>query len=235
MTSQGKRYAAAVALLQKGKKYTVPEAVELVKQCGKAKFDESVEMTVRLGIDPKQSDQSVRAAAVLPHGTGRAKKVLVLAKGDKEKEAQSAGADYVGADELIEKISKGWTDFDVVVATPDMMREVGKLGRVLGPRGLMPNPKSGTVTLDVGRIVKESKGGRVEIRPDSYGIVHLGIGRVSFTTEQLVENANVVMDAVIRARPAAAKGGYLRRVFLASTMGPGIEVDSHGFESRESS
>lgn len=229
-----KRFAAAAALVQKRKKYPLPQAVELVKQCASAKFDESVELTVRLGIDPKQTDQTVRTATVLPHGSGKTKTVLVLAKGDKEKEAKAAGADYAGAEELIEKISKGWMDFDVVISTPDMMREVGKLGKILGPRGLMPNPKSGTVTTDVERIVKESKAGRVEIRTDSQGQVHLSIGRASFQTRQLMENASAIMDVIHRARPAGAKGGYIRGIFLSSTMGPGIEVELHGFEPVES-
>lgn len=229
-----KRFAAAAALVQKRKKYPLPQAMELVKQCASAKFDESVELTVRLGIDPKQSDQTVRTATVLPHGSGKSKKVLVLAKGEKEKEATEAGADYAGAEELIEKISKGWMDFDVVISTPDMMREVGKLGKVLGPRGLMPNPKSGTVTFDVGRIVKESKAGRVEIRTDSQGQVHLSIGKVSFEARQLMENASAIMDVIHRARPAGAKGGYIRGIVLSSSMGPGIEVEMHGFEPVES-
>ncbi len=229
-----KRLAAAAALVQKRKKNPLPQAMELVKQCASAKFDESVELTVRLGIDPNQSDQTVRTAAVLPHGSGKSRKVLVLAKGDKEKEAKAAGADYVGAEELIEKISKGWMDFDVVISTPDMMREVGKLGKVLGPRGLMPNPKSGTVTFDVGRIVKESKAGRVEIRTDSQGQVHLSIGKTSFQAQHLMENASAIMDVIHRARPAGAKGGYIRGIFLSSSMGPGIEVEMHGFEPVES-
>jgi large subunit ribosomal protein L1 len=228
-----KRFNAVAALVQRGKRYALNEAVELVKKCATAKFDESVEITMRLGIDPKQSDQNVRTAAVLPHGTGTTKRVLVLAKGEKEKEAQAAGADFVGAEDLIDRISKGWLEFDVVVATPDMMREVGKLGKVLGPKGMMPNPKSGTVTFDIARIVKESKAGRVEIRADSYGIVHLGVGKASFPAGHLVANASAAIDAIVRARPAAAKGAYIRRVFLASTMGPGIEVEFHAFEPQE--
>jgi large subunit ribosomal protein L1 len=208
--------------------------VGLVKQCATAKFDESVELTVRLGIDPKQSDQNLRTATVLPHGSGTTKRVVVIAKGEKEKEATDAGADHVGAEELVERIAKGWLDFDVVVATPDMMRAVGALGKVLGPKGLMPNPKSGTVTFDVGRIVKESKAGRVEIRVDSYGIVHLAVGKASFPAEKLRENAAAVMDAIMRARPPAAKGAYLRRAFLSSTMGPGIELEPGAFEVQES-
>lgn len=228
-----KRKAALVGKVVKGKRYPVNEAAALVKACATAKFDEAVELTARLGVDPKQSDQNVRTACVLPHGTGTTKKVLVLAKGDKEKEAQAAGADYVGGDELIEKISKGWLDFDIVVATPDMMRQVGTLGKILGPKGLMPNPKSGTVTVDVARIVKESKAGRVELRCDSYGIVHVAIGKASFTVEQLAANAAAAMEAIMRARPPSAKGGYLRRVFLSSTMGPGVEMDQNVFAPQE--
>jgi len=228
-----KRHVAIAAQVEKGRRYGMTEAVELVKKCATAKFDESVELTVRLGIDPKQSDQTVRAATVLPHGSGATTKVLVLAKGEKEKEAQEAGADYVGSDEYVEKISKGWIDFDVVIATPDMMREAGKLGKVLGPKGLMPNPKSGTVTFDVGRLVKESKKGRVEIRTDSYGIVHLGVGKASFPAEKLVDNIKAAADAIVQARPAAAKGGYVKRAFVSSTMGPGVELDLKPFESQE--
>lgn len=228
-----KRTALFEGKVQKGKRYPVNEAVALVKECAKAKFDEAVELTARLGVDPKQSDQNVRTACVLPHGTGTTKRVLVLAKGDKEKEAQAAGADFVGGDELIEKISKGWLDFDIVVATPDMMRQVGTLGKILGPKGLMPNPKSGTVTIDVARIVKESKAGRVELRCDSYGIVHVAIGKASFPVEHLAANASAAMEAIMRARPPSAKGGYLRRVFLSSTMGPGVEVDHNVFAPQE--
>jgi len=230
MTKKAKALAGKVT---KGKRYPVNEAVALVKECATAKFDEAVELTARLGVDPKQSDQNVRTACVLPHGTGTTKRVLVLAKGEKEKEAQAAGADFVGGDELIEKISKGWLDFDVVVATPDMMRQVGTLGKILGPKGLMPNPKSGTVTIDVARIVKESKAGRVELRCDSYGIVHVAIGKASFPAAHLAENAAAAMDAIVRARPPSAKGGYLRSVFLSSSMGPGVEVDQNVFAPQE--
>jgi large subunit ribosomal protein L1 len=222
----GKRHAAAAALVQPGRRYTLAEAVALVKQCATAKFDETVEVTVRLGIDPKQSDQTVRTAVVLPHGSGTVKRIVVIAKGDKEREAQAAGADAVGAEDLVAKIAGGWLDFDVVVATPDMMREVGKLGKVLGPKGLMPNPKSGTVTTDVARIVKETKAGRVELRNDAYGIVHAAVGKASFPAEHLVANVAAVLDAILRARPPAAKGAYVRRAFLSSTMGPGIELDA---------
>lgn len=228
-----KRVAPFAGIVDRKKRYPLADAAALVKQCATAKFDESVELTVRLGVDPKQSDQVIRAACVLPHGTGVTKRVLVITKGEKEKEARDAGADFVGGDDLVEKISKGWLDFDVVVATPDMMRSVGTLGKVLGPRGLMPNPKSGTVTLEVGRIVKESKAGRLEIRTDPYGIVHLMVGKASFPIEKLTENASAAMDSIMRARPPAAKGGYLRRVFLSSTMGPGIEVETGTFAPAE--
>ncbi len=233
MSSGGKRYTAVAAKVEKGKRYPMTEAVELVKKCASAKFDESVELTARLGIDPKQSDQNVRAPVVLPHGTGAVMRVLVLAKGEKEKEAATAGADHVGGEDLVEKIAKGWMDFDIVIATPDLMREVGKLGKVLGPKGLMPNPKSGTVTFDVGRVVKECKAGRIELRNDSYGIIHAMVGKVSFKPEQLAENARTVVEAVMRARPSASKGTYLKRVFVSSTMGPGIEVDTREFGATE--
>ena len=229
-----KRSAAFEGKVVKGKRYAIKDAAALVKECATAKFDEAVELTARLGIDPKQSDQNIRTAVVLPHGTGTTKRVLVLAKGEKEKEAQAAGADFVGAEELIEKISKGWLDFDLVVATPDMMRQVGTLGKILGPKGLMPNPKSGTVTMDVARIVKESKAGRVELRCDSYGIVHVAIGKASFSAEHLAENATAAMDALMRARPPSAKGGYLRSVFMSSSMGPGVEMDHNVFVPQES-
>lgn len=228
-----KRAAPFATAVDKKKRYPLAEAAALVKQCATAKFDESVELTVRLGVDPKQSDQVIRAACVLPHGTGVTKRVLVLTKGEKEKEARDAGADHVGSEDLVEKISKGWLDFDVVIATPDMMRSMASLGKVLGPRGLMPNPKSGTVTTEVGRIVKESKAGRLEIRTDPYGIVHLMVGKASFSTEHLTANAAAAIEAIVRARPPAAKGGYLRRAFLSSTMGPGVEIDAGTFVPAE--
>jgi len=228
-----KRFKATTALVDKSKSYSIPEAIELVKKCATAKFDETVELTARLGIDPKQADQNVRTPLVLPHGTGASQRILVLAKGEKEKEAQAAGADHVGNDELIAKIAGGWIDFDVVISTPDMMREVGKLGKVLGPKGLMPNPKSGTVTFDLARVIKEVKAGRVELRNDSYGIIHVNIGKVSFDPAKLADNLNTVMDAIMKARPPAAKGSYLKRVFLTSTMGPGVEVESKAFGVQE--
>lgn len=228
-----KRFKASDSLVEKGKNYSINEAVELVKKCATAKFDETVEITARLGIDPKQADQNVRTPLVLPHGTGATSRILVLAKGEKEKEAQAAGADHVGNDDLIAKIAGGWLEFDIVISTPDMMREVGKLGKVLGPKGLMPNPKSGTVTFDLARVIKEVKAGRVELRNDSYGIIHVNIGKVSFDSAKLADNLKTVMEAVMKARPSASKGAYLKRVFVASTMGPGIEVDIHQFGSQE--
>ncbi len=204
MADRSKRFTGATSLVEKGKRYSLDEAVALVKKCATAKFDESVELTLRLGIDPKQADQGVRTAVVLPHGTGAKVRVLVLAKGEKEKEAREAGADHAGGEDLIEKISKGWLDFDIVVATPDLMREVGKLGKVLGPKGLMPNPKSGTVTFDVARVVKECKAGRVEVRNDSYGIIHTSVGKVSFPEANLAGNARSVIEAVMKARPPAS-------------------------------
>ena len=228
-----KRFSAAVSLVEKGKRHSVQEAIDLVKKCATAKFDETVELTARLGIDPKQADQNVRTPLVLPHGTGATQRILVIAKGEKEKEAQAAGADMVGGDEMIAKIAGGWLDFDVVISTPDMMREVGKLGKILGPKGLMPNPKSGTVTFDLARVVKEVKAGRVELRNDSYGIIHVNIGKVSFDAEKLKANLETVMEAVVRARPPAAKGAYMKRVFITSTMGPGIELDTKAFISQE--
>lgn len=208
-----------------GKAHPLTEAVKLLKENAFAKFDETVELSVRLGVDPRHADQIVRGTIVLPHGTGKKIKVLVLAKGEKEKEAQQAGADMVGADEYIEKISKGWSDADVIVATPDMMGSVGKLGRILGPKGLMPNPKSGTVTFDVAKAIKEIKAGRVEYRVDKSGNIGVPIGKVSFTEEALLDNAKTFLNTIIRARPASAKGTYLKNASLSSTMGVGIKLD----------
>ncbi|MBI5245477.1 MAG: 50S ribosomal protein L1 [Elusimicrobia bacterium] len=222
----GKRLEAAVKNIEKDKLYTLSEAAALVKKCASAKFPESVELHVRLGIDPKQSDQMVRSSVILPHGTGKTRRVGVVSKGEKLKEAQEAGADVVGSTELAEEIAKGRMDFDVLVATPDMMKDLSKLGKILGPRGLMPNPKSGTVTFEVAKAVKELKGGRVEFKNDEYGIIHLGIGKVSFAPEQLAENAKVVIDLVLKIKPAAAKGTYIKSVALSSTMGPGIPVST---------
>ena len=226
----GKKYNDSKKLIDSLKLYEPDEAVTLVKQTGKAKFDETVEISVRLGVDPRHADQQVRGAVVLPHGTGKKVKVLVFAKGDKATEAEAAGADYVGAEEYITKIQKeNWFDFDVVVATPDMMGVVGRLGRVLGPKGLMPNPKSGTVTMDVTRAVNEIKAGKVEYRVDKTSIVHCPLGKTSFTEQQLGENLRALMDAIVKAKPASAKGTYIRSCVVSSTMGPGIKVNSVRF------
>lgn len=226
----GKKYNDSKKLIDSLKLYEPDEAVTLVKQTGKAKFDETVEISVRLGVDPRHADQQVRGAVVLPHGTGKKVKVLVFAKGDKATEAEAAGADYVGAEEYITKIQKeNWFDFDVVVATPDMMGLVGRLGRVLGPKGLMPNPKSGTVTMDVTRAVNEIKAGKVEYRVDKTSIVHCPLGKTSFIEQQLGENLRALMDAIVKAKPASAKGTYIRSCVVSSTMGPGIKVNSVRF------
>ena len=226
----GKKYNDSKKLIDSLKLYESDEAVTLVKQTGKAKFDETVEISVRLGVDPRHADQQVRGAVVLPHGTGKKVKVLVFAKGDKATEAEAAGADYVGAEEYITKIQKeNWFDFDVVVATPDMMGLVGRLGRVLGPKGLMPNPKSGTVTMDVTRAVNEIKAGKVEYRVDKTSIVHCPLGKTSFTEQQLGENLRALMDAIVKAKPASAKGTYIRSCVVSSTMGSGIKVNSVRF------
>ena len=226
----GKKYNDSKKLIDSLKLYEPDEAVTLVKQTGKAKFDETVEISVRLGVDPRHADQQVRGAVVLPHGTGKKVKVLVFAKGDKATEAEAAGADYVGAEEYITKIQKeNWFDFDVVVATPDMMGLVGRLGRVLGPKGLMPNPKSGTVTMDVTRAVNEIKAGKVEYRVDKTSIVHCPLGKTSFTEQQLGENLRALMDAIVKAKPASAKGTYIRSCVVSSTMGPCIKVKSVRF------
>ncbi len=225
MARQGKRYEDAAKLVDRSRLYDPEEAVRLVKAVARAKFDETVEAALRLAVDPKHADQVVRGTVVLPHGTGRPVRVLVFAKGDKAKEAEAAGADYVGAEDLIQKIQQGWTDFDVAVATPDLMGQVGRLGRILGPRGLMPNPKAGTVTFDVGRAVREIKAGKIEFRVDKAGIVHAPIGKASFSEKALLENFAALVDAVVRARPAAAKGQYIRTIALSPTMGPSVRVD----------
>lgn len=222
----GKKYIESSKLIDKNALYTPAEALELAVKTAKAKFDETIELHVRLGVDPRHADQQVRGAVVFPHGTGKDVKVLVFAKGEKAKEAEAAGADFVGADELVQKIQgENWFDYDVVVATPDMMGVVGRLGRVLGPKGLMPNPKSGTVTFDVANAIKEIKAGKVEYRVDKTAIVHCPIGKKSFGTEKLVENFKALMDALIKAKPAAAKGQYLKSVSVSATMGPGAKVN----------
>ena len=221
----GKRLTNLAKDADLSKLYPLAEGAALVKKCATAKFDETVELHVRLGVDPKQADQLVRGTVGLPHGLGKSKKVAVVTRGEKQKDATAAGADLVGGDDLIEQITKGMLDFEVLVATPDMMKDLSKLGKILGPKGLMPNPKSGTVTMDVGKTVKELKAGRVEYKVDDYGIIHVPIGKASFETEKLVGNAKTVLEALIKARPAAAKGAYMRSVTLSSSMGPGVSLD----------
>jgi large subunit ribosomal protein L1 len=222
---KGKKYSDAAKRYDREQLHTPAEAVDLVKQLAPAKFDETVELAVRLGVDPRKADQIVRGTVALPAGTGKTVRVAVFAAGDAATAAREAGADIVGADDLVEKVQGGMLDFDLAIATPDLMGQVGKLGRVLGPRGLMPNPKTGTVTMDVGKAVTEFKGGRVEYRTDKFGNVHVPVGKVSFTKEQLLENVRAVIDELQRAKPAAAKGRYVRSVTVASTMGPGVKVD----------
>ena len=225
MSGNGKSYRAALAKVDRNQRYLLEDTLRLVKETARAKFDETVDMAVRLGVDPKQADQNVRGTVTLPHGMGRAVRVLAFAKGEKEKEAQEAGADFVGSDELIKRISEGWFDFDKTVATPDMMATVGRIGKVLGPRGLMPNPKTGTVTPDIGKAIKEIKAGKLEFRVDKAGIVHVPVGKASFGAEQLIDNAKAVLMSILRAKPASAKGNYVRGVTISTTMGPGIKVD----------
>ena len=226
MAKMGKNYIESAKLVDKNALYTPAESMDLAIKTSKAKFDETIEVHVRLGVDPRHADQQVRGAVVLPHGTGKTVRVLVFAKGDKAKEAEAAGADFIGAEELVDKIQKeNWFDFDVVVATPDMMGVVGRLGRVLGPKGLMPNPKSGTVTFDVAKALNDIKAGKVEYRVDKTAIVHVGIGKTSFGVEKLQENFHTLMDAIVKAKPAAAKGQYIKSVTVASTMGPGVKVN----------
>ena len=225
MRTHGKKYTAAREQVE-NKLYPLADALPLVQKVKFAKFDETVELSLRLGVDPKHADQMVRGTVVLPFGLGKSKRVLAIAGGEKQKEAQEAGADIVGGEELVEKINGGWTDFDAVVATPDMMRAVGRLGKVLGPRGLMPNPKTGTVTVDIAKAVKEIKAGKVEFRVDKTGIIHAPVGKVSFPAQSLIENAHALVDSVVKAKPSAAKGKYLKSVTLSSTMGPGIVIDT---------
>ena len=226
----GKKFEAASA--QVGERpYTLAEALPLVKKIKFAKFDETVELSIRLGVDPKHADQMVRGTVVLPHGLGRSKRVLVIAGADKQKEAQEAGADITGGDDAVEKILGGWMDFDAVVATPDMMRGVGRLGKVLGPRGLMPNPKTGTVTTDIAKAVREIKAGKVEFRVDKTGIVHAPVGKTSFAAEALIANAQALVDSIVKAKPSAAKGKYLKSITVSSTMGPGVRIDTASVEA----
>jgi large subunit ribosomal protein L1 len=221
----GKGYRDALAKVDRNQRYLLEDSLRLAKETARAKFDETVELAIRLGVDPRQADQNIRGTVTLPHGMGKAVRVLAFAKGDKEKEAQDAGADFVGSDELIKKIGEGWLDFDKAVATPDMMAAVGRIGKVLGPRGLMPNPKTGTVSMDIGKAVKEIKAGKLEYRVDKAGIVHVPVGKASFGPDQLIENARAVLMSVLRAKPASAKGNYIKGVTVTTTMGPGIKID----------
>ena len=225
MSNRGKRYVESRKKIDRASRYDLDAGMVLLKEGKPANFDESVDMAIRLGVNPKHADQMVRGTVALPHGVGKEVKVLVFAKGEKEKEAREAGADFVGAEELVEKITGGWTDFDKAIATPDMMGTVGRLGKVLGPRGLMPNPKVGTVTFDVSRAVKELKAGRVEFKVDKTGIVHTTVGKISFSADQLKENVMALMDTIIRAKPSSSKGTYLKSVAISTTMGPGIKLD----------
>lgn len=223
MKKRSKRYRELASLLEK-KEYPLEEAIQLLKKTASARFDETVEISVRLGVDPRHADQVVRGTVALPHGLGKVVRVLVIAKGDKADEAQQAGADYVGYEDYLEKIQQGWVDFDVLVATPDAMRDLGKLGRVLGPRGLMPNPKSGTVTMEIGTTVKEIKAGKIDFRVDKTGIVHTGIGKASFEGDKLKDNVKMLLQTIIRMKPVGAKGTYLKSVSISNTMGPGIRI-----------
>src|SRR5262249_24513706 len=225
MAKKGKKYTASAANVV-DKQYSIEEAIPLVQQVKYAKFDETVEVAMRLGVDPKHADQMVRGTVVLPHGLGRSKRVLAIAGADKQKEAQDAGADIVGGEDMVEKIQGGFMEFDAVVATPDMMRAVGRLGKILGPRGLMPNPKTGTVTADIAKAVKEIKAGKVEFRVDKTGIIHAPVGKLSFAADSLVANAHALVDSIVKAKPSAAKGKYLRSVVVSSTMGPGVKIDT---------
>ncbi|MGD0013903.1 MAG: 50S ribosomal protein L1 [Bryobacteraceae bacterium] len=229
--THGKQYLSAAQQV-KPQPYPLEEAVPLVQKLKFAKFDETVEVHMRLGVDPKHADQMVRGTVVLPNGLGKSKRVLVIASGEKQREAQEAGADFVGGDDMVQKIQGGWIDFEAVIATPDMMRSVGRLGKVLGPRGLMPNPKTGTVTMDVGRTVRETKAGKIEFRVDKTGIIHAPVGKTSFATDKLAENALTLIQAVVKAKPAAAKGKYVKSVTICSTMGPGLALDVTPYNSK---
>lgn len=225
MSGMGKSYRKVFEKVDRNQRYQLEDSLKLVKETARAKFDETVDMAIRLGVDPRQADQNIRGTVALPHGMGKTVRVLAFAKGEKEREAQEAGADFVGSDELIKKIGDGWLDFDKAVATPDMMAAVGRIGKILGPRGLMPNPKTGTVSLDIGKAVREIKAGKLEFRVDKAGIVHVPVGRASFSAEQLIDNARTVLLTVLRAKPASAKGNYVKGVTVATTMGPGIKID----------
>ena len=227
----GKKYQTAAALVDRAQRYAAPQAIALVKSGAYAKFNESVDVALNLGVDPRHADQIVRGTVVLPHGLGKSKRVLAIAAGEKQKEAQDSGADIVAGEEIVEKIQGGFMDFDAVVATPDMMRAVGKLGKVLGPRGLMPNPKTGTVTVDIAKAVREIKAGKVEFRVDKTGIIHAPVGKTSFSADSLVANARALVESIVKAKPAAAKGKYLKSVTLSSTMGPGVRIDTTNIET----
>lgn len=233
MAKKGKKFLEAAKLVDSTKTYAIAEAVELAKKTNFAKFDATVEVAFRLGVDPKKADQQIRGAVVLPHGTGKVQRVLVFAKGEKAKEAEAAGADYVGDSDFIAKIQQGWFDFDVIVATPDMMGEVGKIGRVLGPKGLMPNPKTGTVTFDVTKAIGEIKAGKVEYRVDKAGNIHCPVGKSSFEDTKLVDNATTIFDTLLRAKPSAAKGTYMKNISITTTMGPGVKVDPASFVAKK--
>jgi large subunit ribosomal protein L1 len=229
MKSHGKKYRAALEKIESGRKYNLETAIAKVKEIAFAKFDETVELTVWLGVDPRKADQLVRGTLVLPHGIGKTKTVLVIAQGDKVREAEEAGADIVGGEDIVNRIKGGWTDFDAVIATPDMMRLVGALGKILGPRGLMPNPKTGTVTPDVTTAIKETKAGKVEYRVDKTGVIHVGVGKISFDADKLRDNTKALLDAVVKAKPATAKGKYIKKVNLAATMSPGVLLDETAY------
>jgi len=229
MPAHGKKYRAALEKIEPGRKFTLEEGVAKVQEIAFAKFDETVELTMWLGVDPRKADQLVRGTVILPHGLGKSKRVLVIAQGDKIREAEEAGADFVGGEDMVDKIKGGWLDFDAVIATPDMMRLVGGLGKVLGPRGLMPNPKTGTVTFDVRAAVTETKAGKVEYRVDKTGVIHVGVGKVSFEAQKLRENAQTLLDAVVKAKPSTAKGKYVKKVNLAATMSPGVLLDEAAY------
>ena len=225
MKRRGKNYRVALSKVDRAQRYQLEEGFRLVRETARAKFNETVEMAVRLGVDPRQADQNVRGTVVLPHGIGKTVRVLAFAKGEKEREAQEAGADFVGAEDLVKKISEGWLDFDKAVATPDMMGAVGRIGKILGPRGLMPNPKTGTVTPDIAKAVKEIKAGKLEFRVDKAGIIHVPIGKVAFGADKLLDNARAVLTSILKAKPASAKGNYVLGVTLSTTMGPGVKID----------
>ena len=229
MKSHGKKYRSALDKIEPGRKYNLETAIAKVKEIAFAKFDETVELTVWLGVDPRKADQLVRGTIVLPHGLGKSKTVLVIAQGDKIREAEEAGADIVGGEDVVTRIKGGWTDFDAVIATPDMMRLVGGLGKILGPRGLMPNPKTGTVTFDVTTAIRETKAGKVEYRVDKTGVIHVGVGKVSFEADKLRDNTRALLDAVVKAKPATAKGKYVKKVNLAATMSPGVLLDEAAY------